>query len=309
MRKLFFTIPVVLALLVSAVFTVQKAMAVGTASWVCTGSGATLSWNQTPGNPWTITTPIQTLNGITNASGTLTFSHGDGTYRYVHAADGIDVSITCPIPKVAAPAPPPFAYTPPSAPQRIDPDPGEPMAVFCYPGGWVDLWDTTTPNKTTEFAATTYSELSKIITGTTVSLNNLLVGSQFASTFTVTRDITGRYFTAVSADGKLSKTFTASKCEVAVNYKVDSQVNYPQVPTYTVKTSAAITNQLDAAKKRLASAVGAAAIAQAQADVARWEALYRPNNTVITENFDASIITFAFSDGVTITVLKDGTVK
>ncbi len=299
MRKLFSTIPVVLALLVSAVFTVQKVMAAGTASWVCITGGAMLSWNQTPGNPWTITTPTQTLNGITNASGTWSLADGDGKYRYVHAADGIDVSLTCPIPTTTTPVvvpPPPFWANEPKGAQRIDADPGEQMAIYCYPGGYVDIWDTS-GKQTKEFATTTYFALAKIAPGTTGTLTNDLTGG----TFTASVDITGKFVTAISSDGKYSKTFSLDRCLTWVNYKEDPKVNYPLVPSYTVKTSAVITNQLDAAKKRLASAVGATAIALAQADVVRWEALYRSNNTVITENANGTI-TFQFSDGTVITI-------
>ncbi|MBI4631288.1 MAG: hypothetical protein HY740_06145 [Chloroflexi bacterium] len=127
-------------------------------------------------------------------------------------------------------------------------------------------------------------------------------------TFTASKDITGKYITFTG--GANSKTVSVSSCENWVNYREGPRANYPQLtnPSYTAATSAVITSQLNAAKARLASAVGAAAITQAQADVARWESMYRTNNTVITEHADGSI-TFLFIDGTMITVAKDGTVK
>lgn len=307
MRKLFFTFSVALALIVSAVFTVQKAMAAGTASWVCVTGGATLTWSGVdPASTGTLTTPA---GSITSAFGIASFTstrlNGNGTYSLVSAAEGIHASITCPTTTTTTVVndpplpPPPFWVNELNGNKRIDADPGEKFAVYCYPGGFVDIWNTS--GKPFEFATTTYSALNSVPMGGSTQLPNLNGG-----TFTASKDATGKFITVAS--GENSKTFSLTACETWVNYKEDVKVNNPQGASYTANTSAVITNQLNAAKARLASAVGAAAIAQAQADVARWEALYRSNNTVITENADGST-TFQFGDGKTITVLKDGTVQ
>ena len=84
MRKSFFTIPVVLALLVSAVFPVQKAMAVATTSWTCVTGGATVTWaGLAPGGEILVTTPTGNTfieSPPSPASGTRTFLNGNGTY-------------------------------------------------------------------------------------------------------------------------------------------------------------------------------------------------------------------------------------
>ncbi len=317
MRKLFFTIPVVLALLVSAVFTVQRAIAAGpinagtltcgagdqyapAAAVVNTGTSLAVNFGVT------INLGLITGLGVFNAPASSTwtwtgaytgsYSCPGGPYTIILNPATTTTTTTTTTAVDAPPPPPPFWANDPKGAQRIDADPGEQMAIYCYPGGYVDIWDTS-GTKTKEFATTTYFALAKIAPGTTGTLGNDLTGG----TFTATMDITGKFVTAISSDGKYSKTFSLDKCLTWVNYKVDPQVNYPQTPSYTVNTSAVITNQLNAAKARLASAVGAAAIAQAQADVARWESLYRSNNTVITENANGTI-TFQFSDGTIITV-------
>ena len=98
MRKSFFTIPVVLALLVSAVFPVQKAMAVATTSWTCVTGGATVTWaGLAPGGEILVTTPTGNTfieSPPSPASGTRTFLNGNGTY--LSSEGGSSSSIICP---------------------------------------------------------------------------------------------------------------------------------------------------------------------------------------------------------------------
>lgn len=331
MRKLLFSISVVLALLVSAVFSVQTVMALtpptGTVSWSCISGGARLSWSgATPGERWHLHLPSSGGYVVfDSASGFIDYLQGDGRYN-IHDLDfgGSRPAATiilpggCTSPSSAAPVsdapvlyspsnppPSPFWLTDPHGNNRIDPSVGEKFAVYCYPGGNVDIWGTksSTTGMPFHFGWTTYPVLSSIPAGGSTQLTDISGGA-----FTASKDTTGTYITFTS--GGDSKTFSFSSCGNWANYVEGPRANYPlrTNPSYTTATSSAITSQLNAAKARLASASSPTAIAQAQADVARWESLYRANATVITEHADGST-SFLFIDGTMIIVAKDGTVK
>ncbi len=206
----------------------------------------------------------------------------------------------------------------PNGSNRIDPAPGENFAVYCFPGGFVDIWDTS--GKPFQFATTTFNDLKQLSVNSVVTGNvNIpkivhsseneqpgVVVTNADSTplvpFTVGKDITGKFVTLTK--GENSKTFSLNKCEAWVNYKADPKPNNPQGATYNAKTSAIIANNLDWAKIFLVlvqTTRDEKSIAEAKAGVARWERMYRSNDTIITENADGST-TFKFNDGYSVTV-------
>lgn len=306
-RRNLFAVVVVLTLLVSLFGNVGQAMAVAVSSVTrgdCRsryfGGGPNLYYyNYTviiaPGDTVTVT---GSSNFTFTGTGTQNWYYlpGTRTFTFVSTLSGNlgTFTITCPAPAANEPPPPPFWVTDTNGTNRIGADPGEKFAVYCFKGGWIDIWSTNPP-KPVQFATTTFDALNSLANGGTTTINTMSGG-----TMKVSKDDTGKLITL--SDGTDTRTFSLDACSTLVNAMDSSSlVNDPSKGTYTPKTSAAITNQLDAAKKALASAVDADAIAKAQAEVNRWESLYRSNTTVITENSDGSI-TFQFSDGTTSTV-------
>jgi len=86
---------------------------------------------------------------------------------------------------------------------------------------------------------------------------------------------------------------------------------YSSRGTYYPRLRYVIDSQFDAAKRRLAAARASADTdlqALAQAEVNRWNGLVLPNTSTITEGSAGGYI-IAFSDGVTVAGMSDGTVK
>ncbi len=313
-RRNLFAIVVVLTLLVSLFGNVEQAMAAATSSVVpgdCTTqvfSGvtkykvfiATIAGGDT-------VTSTGDLPGVLPGSGNYYVNPGTYHFKFNSALSGLiaDFYITCPSPTSptstsSEPSPPPFWTSDPSGSNRVGADPGEKFAVYCFKSGFIDIWNTNPP-KPSQFATTTFDTMNSIANGGTTTINTVSSG-----TMKVSKDDTGKLITL--SDDTNTRTFSLDACSTLINVKDSSSINDPSTGSYTPKTSAAITNQLDAAKKALASAVDADAIAKAQVNVVRWEAMYRSNTTTITENLDGSIV-FQFSDGTVITVMPDGTTK